>query len=145
MQFTSLLKEDLAARLDMLAETQKVTAVFKQRGKQSLSFNQRQTPQVMPIHMKQIKDKIAERLLHSLLKRSLQIGKAGVSVLSKHYHLAVQDRLLRLQVPNKRGNRLHPMRPIQPRPRQQLNFVAVLASLNPIAIKLQLMQPACTT
>src|SRR6266702_8741605 len=96
----------------------------------------------MPIQMKQIEDEVSKRLLHALLKRRLQISKASRAVVRKHNHFAVKNRLLHRQFRHESSNRLHPVSPVQPRTRQQLNPIAIFVSLDAIAIELEFMQPS---
>src|SRR5216683_5157809 len=98
----------------------------------------------MPIQMQQIEDEVSKRLPHALLKRRLQISKASQTVLRKHNHLTVKNRLLHPQLRHQSSNRLHPVSPVQPGTRQQLNPLPIFASLDAIAIELDFMQPSIT-
>ena len=134
MHLACLLKYRLSIRFNVLPKPQMLPRTAYDLLQHFLPLNQPQIPRRMTIQMKQVEYEVSERLPHSLLKRCLQIRKAGHPILRKHHDLAIKNRLLYRQRRNKRSDGLHPMCPVQAGTRQQLDLPSIFARLDAIAI-----------
>src|SRR5829696_7651585 len=113
----------------------------KQLLKTTLALDKRQLPQVLTIEPEEVEGVVGELVgfrLAELAPQRLEIRPTG---LAEHDRLAVEDRILRLEPPNRLRDRRELLCPVEPVSRKDLRPTGLQVDLCAVAVPLDLMQP----
>src|SRR5262249_39408087 len=106
------------------------------------ALDQRQGGQIASIEMEKIEDIINEALALPCLQRGLQLGKTRNAFLVLDHDLAVDQRRVRRQLGNGRGDVWKFFAPIEPLAGEQADIAVVEPSLDAVTVELDLVRPA---
>src|SRR5215207_1100221 len=113
--------------------------------KQRLAIDQRDVREVGAAEIQEIKGIKGHPVRPPCLERLLQGGEARNAALLLDDHLAVDQRRAELQPSQSLGHRFEAVGPVQALPGEQVYPAPVDPCLQPIAVQLDLVEPARTT
>jgi hypothetical protein len=110
-------------------------------GKDCLAIEEWKPAQIVAVEMEQIEGEIGERFPGVFLKGGLQVGKAGGTVFGEDNDFAIKNRVIDGNVFYLLRDGAHTVGPVKTGAGEELDPRSVFASLNAIAVELQLMKP----
>ena len=96
----------------------------------------------MAVEVQEVERVIGEVMPRAFLECGLQIGKTGGAVFAEDDDFAVEGGLVRGQTGDLGGDGGHAVGPVETLAGEELHARAIFASLNAVAVELELVQPA---
>ncbi len=144
MQIAGVLEHGRAVGLEVIAEADHafVGHVGEQRGQGALALQQRRSGQVLAIEVQDIEHIVDETVMAAILEVVLQRGEIRGAVFVDRGNLAVEDGIVAGKLGAGGGDGRKFLGPVETTPRLERHRAVGDASLDAVAVELDLMDPA---
>ena len=111
-------------------------------GEEGFAVVQREVAGVVAVEMEEVEAEVGEVMPGALLEGGLQVGEAGGAVGGEDDDLAVEGDLVGREAGDLSGDGGHAVGPVEALAGEELDAVAVFASLHAVAVEFEFVQPA---
>ena len=137
-----MLEDGGCVGIQMLADAEVVGGGGEELGEEGFALEEREVAEVVAVEVQEVEDEVGEGVLVAILKRGLEVGKACVPVGGEDDDLAVEECGLGGERFEGLGEGLHAVSPVEAAACEELDFGALFASLDAVAVELELVDPA---